>query len=578
MFHQAPASHRPTILGTHSMVASTHYLASEAGARIFALGGNAVDAGVATGLALAVVLPQRVNLGGVAPILIRTADGTTANIVGLGPWSRLATLELVRGRWGGDLPEGIARTVVPAALSAYLVALERFGTLPFATVSAPARELAAGGFVVGPTLSAGIAAEQAKLANWPTSRQVFLPSGRVPPVGTTLRQTELAHLLDLLGEAERAAAHRGREAAIRAAHDRFYRGDIAEGIARFVQAEGGLLDQDDLAAFQAPVDDPIRIQLRNGYDVLECGPWSQGPVLLQALRLLEYFGPEVFDPFDAGATHLRLEALKLAFADREAYYGDPKFVDVPLAGLLSREYAAGRREQIDPDRAAPGLPPPGDPWSAQGSPGRAVPGIVVEVSRGPGASDTTYVAAADASGTVFSATPSDPAFWSPLVPGLGISASARGSQTWLDDRHPSGLQPGKRPRLTPNPALVLRDGQPVLALGTPGGDVQCQAMLQVLGLILDAGWDVQEAIEAPRAASYSAPSSFWPHQAEPGIVRAESRLGAEVLAGLRQRGHTVVEWPAWIAEAGSVCAVQFGENGVLRGGADPRREAYAIGW
>lgn len=396
----------------------------------------------------------------------------------------------------------------------------------------------------------------------------------MPRVGEILRQTDLAHLLDLLIEAEQSAVSRGREAGIRAAHDRFYQGDVAEQLAAFGRAEGGLLDADDLAGFRAPVEDPVRISF-HGDEVLECGPWSQGPMLLQALKILEPDGAEAFDPSDPSAVHRRIEALKLAFADREAFYGDPAFVSVPIDRLLSADYAAQRRALIDDERAWPGLPPPGNPDSNRET---TILATTTPPGKGPGLSDTTYVAAGDAGGNVFSATPSDPGFWSPLVPGLGIILSARGTQTWLQEDHPSGLRPGKRPRLTPNPALVLREGRPLLALGTPGGDVQCQAMLQVLGAVVQQGWDLQAAIEAPRAATYTAPNSFWPHQAEPNVVRAESRLGAAVLADLRRRGHAVEEWPAWEPLAGAVCAVQFQPNGRLAGGADPRRAAYAIGW
>ena len=568
-------SHRPTILGSRFMVASTHYHASQAAARVFALGGNAIDAGVAAGLTLAVVEPHRASLGGVVPILIRTARGTTHCIAGLGPWPKRATIAEVTARWGGDLPEGIARTVVPAAISAYLVALEHFGTLPFSVVAAPARELAWGGFPVYPLLNAAIAAERSTFDRWPSSSRVFLPEGRVPRVGEILRQTDLAQLLDLLSEAEQSAGTRGREAGLRSAHDRFYRGDIAEQLAAFSRAEGGLLDVDDLVEFRAPVEDPVRISFHD-HEVLESGPWSQGPVLLQALKILEPYGAEAFDPGDPRSVHLRIEALKLAFADREAFYGDPAFVSVPIDRLLSADYAAQRRAQIDGEHASSGLPAPGNPWSGQGT--TTPPSMTVTHGKGSGQADTTYVATGDVDGNVFSATPSDPAFWSPLVPGLGIILSARGAQTWLQEDHPSSLRPGKRPRLTPNPALVLRDGKPLLALGTPGGDVQCQAMLQVLGAVVEHDWNLQAAIEAPRVATYAAPNSFWPHQAEPGVVRAESRLGADVLADLLRRGHAVEEWPAWEPLAGAVCAVQFHRNGMLAGGADPRRASYAIGW
>ena len=571
----AAAHGRTAVLGRRHMISSTHYSASFARARMFERGGNAVDAGVAAGLALNVVQPSLCSLGGVAPIML-FAPGMSAPVTidGLGRAPAAASLEAYLARYGGDMPEGIPRTVVPAALDAWLAALQLYGRLTFAEVAAPATALA-DGFPVHARLARDIEQAQGALRAWPTTAAVFLAGGRVPRPGDVLVQRDLADLLRRLAAVERASEARGRAGAIQAVRDAFYRGDIARRIAAFIEGAGGMLAYDDLAAYAVRQEAPVRTTYR-GYDVYACGPWSQGPVVPMTLNILEAFDIGGMDPGEPERLHLLAEALKLAFADREAYVGDPEHVDVPIAGLLDTEYAASRRARLDTGRASPELPAPGDPWRYEGRTGRIPPAPVpVGGARHP---DTQYVCAVDDEGHAFSATPSDPALSGPLVPDLGIVASTRGSQFWLDARHPAVIAPRKRPRLTPNPAMVLRRGRVVMPIGCPGGDAQPQGMVQVLSNVVDFGMDVQEAIERPRICSLSFPDSFWPHAYEPGMLAVEGRIDTSVRAGLEARGHAVRVWPAWTSWAAAVCAITVDAGGTFAGGADPRHDSAAVGW
>jgi len=309
------------------------------------------------------------------------------------------------------------------------------------------------------------------------------------------------------------------------------------------------------------------------HEVLACGPWSQGLVVPLTLHLLE--GLDLAAATEADRLHAIAEALKLAFADREGFLGDPEHVDVPVEGLLSPAYARERRTLIDRRVAAPSLPPPGDPWPHSGRSGAA--GYRPEPTPGEGGPDTTFVAAMDAAGNAFAATPSDPALLGPVVPGLGATVSTRGSMLWLEADHPSVVAPGKRPRLTCNPGLLRSDGRAVLAYGCPGADAQCQAMVQVVVQLLDRGVGVQEAIEAPRIVTTSVPNSIFPHAWRPGGLAIESRVSEETRADLRSRGHRLEPLPAFAPQAAGVSAVRRRPNGVLEAGADPRREGSALG-
>ncbi len=557
------------------MVSSCHSLASLAGLRMFPRGGNAIDAGVAAGIALNVVEPNLTSLGGVAPIMLKTPGlERPVTLDGLGRAPAAATLETYRAKWGGDMPIGIPRAVVPAALDAWLTALARYGRLTLGDVLAPAIELA-DGFPVHERLARGIAREATLLRRWPTSAATFLPDGRAPAVGEILVQRDLASFLRRLVAIEHAHASRGRAAAIIAARDAFYRGDIAREIADFVAREGGLLTYDDLAIYHVSFEAPAHTTYR-GYDVYATGAWSQGPVVPMTLNLLEAFDLVSLGHSSADHLHVLVEALKLAFADREAYVGDPEFVDVPLAGMLSKEYAAERRAGIDMGRATPALPRAGDPWRYEGRGGR-VPASPRPFA-GATSADTSYVCAVDHEGNAFSATPSDPALGAPLVPGLGIIVSTRGAQFWLEEGHPSVIAPRKRPRLTPNPAMVLKDGKVFMPFGCPGEDAQPQGMVQVLSNVVDFGMNVQEAIEAPRAITWSFPRTFWPHAYRPGYLGVESRIPQAVRDELRARGHDVHDYPDFTPAASGVCAITIDERGTLAGGADPRRDALAVGW
>ncbi len=566
----ANTTYRPPFRGRRFAISSTHYLATMAGYKILERGGNAVDAGVAAGIALNVVEPHLTTFGGVAPIAIYlAATGQVVTISGLGRWPRRATLDYYLERFGGDLPEGIPRTVVPAAADAWLTALEKFGTLSFEEVVEPALELAAEGFIMYPRLERAISAQAERLKGWPSSAEVFLPNGHVPEVGQVFRQPGLARTFEVLMGAEGSARGLGREAGIRAARDYFYRGPLAREMAGFCQEQGGLLSYEDLAEFTVKIEPPVETTYR-GYRVYTCGPWCQGPVVAQTLNLLEDFDLKALGHNTAEYLHVLVEALKLGFADREAYYGDPDFVKVPIDILLSKGYAAGRRKLIGP-KAWAGLPPAGETGVRPGPEPEAVKGSVE--------ADTSYVCVVDGAGNAFSATPSDPALSSPVVPGWGFSLSSRGSQSWLDPGHPASLGPWKRPRLTPNPALALGPGGEVIPFGCPGGDGQPQAMVQVFVNLVDFGLNPQEAVEGPRVISISFPNSFWPHSYYPGRLYVEGRIGAEVGAELANRGHEVVVGPDWPPAACAVCLIVADRGaGRVEAGADPRRDSYAVGW
>lgn len=570
---------RPTIRSRRWAISSGHYLATMAGARMLERGGNAVDAGVAAGICLGVVKPDIVSVAGVAPILLWLAgERRVVNLAGLGGWPKRASLEHFHARHGGRLPDGVLRTVVPAAPDAWLTALTRHGTKSFAEVVEPALALARDGFPVQPSLADTLESREALYRRWPTNAEIYLPDGRPPRVGELLVQKELADTLRRMVEAEAAARSRGRVAGIEAARDEFYGGETARRITDYHAAHGGWLGREDLAGFRVKQEAPVRAPYR-GVEVVACGPWSQGPVLLQTLGLLEGFALRALGHNTPAYVHTVTEALKLAFADREGWYGDPDFVDVPIAELTSKAYAARRRALIDPARAWPAMPPPGE------VPGRPRPRHLSVPTDRPvpagerSAADTSYVCAIDAEGNAFSATPSDVSYDTPVIPGTGLAVSSRGSQSWLDPAHPSCLAPGKRPRLTPNPGLVFRDGELWMAFGTPGGDVQCQAMLQVLLNLVEFGMTPQQAVEAPRFATYSFPDSFWPHEDHPGLLCLEARIPEATRDALRGLGHRIEVWREWEPRAGSPClARRDPATGLLEAAADPRREAYAMGW
>jgi gamma-glutamyltranspeptidase / glutathione hydrolase len=577
----ASAAHRPTIAVTRHAISAGHYLAATAGFAILEAGGNAIDAGCAAGIALGVLQSDLVDVAGVAPIMIyHAASREVVTIEGLGTWPKALDPELFMREHGGKIPKGVLRTVVPAAPDAWITALRRYGTMSFGEVAAAATRLAREGFPMYPLMADSLKRHEAEHRGWPSSAAIFLPNGRLPETGEVFRQTDLAGSLQYMADEERAAVSRspdgrGREAGLKAARDAFYRGDIAKKIVAFMKEEGGLLSAEDLAGYRSPVTRPERRRFGD-LEVYTCGAWCQGPVLLQTLALLEGTDLKGLGHNSADYVHHLAEALKLAFADREAYYGDPAMIEVPLATLISEEYAAERRKLIRPDRAWPEMPPPGELGSQAPRGFGDFPRPLSDPNPEP---DTSYVCVADRYGNLFSATPSDGSYGSPVVPGTGLIPSNRGSQSRPDPRHPAGVAPGKRPRLTPNPALAIKGGDRFMPFGTPGGDVQTQAMLQVLLNRFVFEQDVQSAIESPRFASYSYPSSFAPYDYYPGRLAIEARIPEPVIAELARRGHEIQRWPDWIYLAGAVCAIDVDrKRGVMEAGADPRRAAYALGW
>ncbi|MCI0547550.1 MAG: gamma-glutamyltransferase family protein [Candidatus Rokubacteria bacterium] len=569
---------QPMITGARHMISAGHYLATQAGHAILEAGGNAVDAAVAAGIALGVVHSDQVQFSGVAPMLIYLAERDEAVVIaGLGGWPRAARLEAFLGPDAGAIPAGLLRTVVPAAPDAWLLALERFGTMSFGDVAWAAIRHAREGFTMHPVMAFYIENNAEGYRRWPENAAIYLPGGRPPREGELFVQADLARSLQFMADEERGAARGGgRAAGLRAARDAFYRGDLAAAMVRYHQDHGGWLTAEDLAGYRSEVEAPVRTTFR-GIDVLACPPWCQGPVLLQMLSLLAADDLRALGHNTTAYVHLVAEVMKLCFADRERYYGDPRFVTVPIGELLSPGYATGRRRLVDPARAWPEMPPAGE----VGLPPAPRRGEHAPVTAGrPGLEgDTSYVCVIDRHGNAVSATPSDASWESPVIPGLGFCPSSRGSQSWAVPGHPSSVAPGKRPRLTPNPALAIERGKLLMPFGAPGGDLQPQGMLQVFLNFTVFGMNLQEAVEAPRFVTHSFPGSFEPHPYHPGRLDLERGIGSETGEALAGLGHRVQWLPDLSLGTAGVCAVAADRAaGILYGGADPRRAARAMGW
>jgi len=569
---RADGSNGRLIRGDRHMVSAGHSAAATAALLVLEAGGNAVDAGVAAGLVLGVTQCDIVNVAGVAPIMIR--DGTTGRVVtidGLGVWPAAASSRHFREAHGGAIPKGLLRTVTPAAPAAWIEALALFGTMSFADVAQAAIRLARDGFPVHPTMADFVAKNAAEYAAFPANAMFFLPGGKPVAVGAPLKQPELAATLTFMVDQERPASAKSREAGLKAARDAFYRGDIAREITGYHSANGGWLTLDDLAHYTVRLEEPVVTRWR-GIELYNCGPWCQGPSMAQAIAILGDTDLAALGHNSPAYVHLLTEVIKLTFADREATYGDPRFVDVPITGMLSAAYGARQRARIDPSRAIPGMPTPGVGQATA----RKFPVSAGEPALSP---DTSYIAVVDRFGNAFSATPSDTSNDTPIIPGLGICPSSRGSQSFTTEGHPSEVAPGKRPRLTPNPAIAVLDSGMVMPFGSPGGDVQTQSMLQVLLNLVVFDMDLVSAVEAPRFATYSFPSSFEPHEMLPDRVMLEGRFPAATLDALRGLGHDAQAWPDFTFQCGAVCAVLHdGASGVKIAAADPRRNTGVAGW
>jgi gamma-glutamyltranspeptidase/glutathione hydrolase len=596
---------RPQLAGTFGMVASTHWLASAAGMAVLEKGGNAFDAAVATGLVLQVVEPHLNGPGGEVPVIgFDAAQGEVFVLDGQGPAPASATLEAF-GALGLDLVPGtgLLAACVPAAFGTWMLLLARHGRLRLRDVIEYAIGYAGSGHPMLGSASAVIGAVAGTFReHWPSSAGVYLPGGAVPAPGSRFTNPDLAAAYTrILALAE--AAGSDREAQIEAARRAYYEGFVAEAIAAYTERaevmdvtgrrHRGLLAGSDLAGWRASAEAPVTFEYR-GLTVCKTGPWGQGPVFLQQLALLDGFDLKAMGPGSADFIHSVTECAKLAFADREAWYGDPRTTDVPLAALLSPEYAAVRRALVRADASAeliPGSPGGARPrlpgyaaaafgaGAASGRPGRgeplaASPGGVAVAELGLG--DTCHLDVADSFGNLVSATPSGG--WlqsSPVIPGLGFCLGTRAQMFTLTPGLASTLAPGRRPRTTLSPSLALRDGEPYLAFGTPGGDQQDQWSLAFFLNHVLFGMNLQQAIDAPAFHTDHFPSSFWPRGSVPRSLAAEARHDERVLAELRRRGHEVTVMPPW--SLGRLSAVAR-SGGFLYAGANARgMQGYAVG-
>ena len=547
------------------MVASTHWLASAAGMAMLERGGNAFDAAVAAGLTLQVVEPHLNGPGGDLPAVFWSAErGEPLVLCAQGVSPAAATIERFRSA-GHDLVPGtgLLAACVPGAFDGWMLLLREFGTLRADEVFAPAIAYAEDGYPVVPGIPATIAAAEELLRAWPASAELYLPR---PTAGSLFRNRALAATYRRILDEARGGS---REDEIERARDVFYNGFVADAIDRFSAAEGGLLTGDDLADWRATLEPPATYEYE-GVTVCKTGPWGQGPVFLQQLALLEGFDLRALGLGSAELVHTVVECAKLAFADREAFYGDPHFVDVPLERLLSREYNDERRRLVGPT-AADGLRPGGGRLPSR-IPEAAPAAGTGEPTRG----DTVHLDVADRFGNVFSATPSGG--WlqsSPVIPELGWPLGTRAQMFWLEERLPSSLEPRKRPRTTLSPSLALRAGEPYLAFGTPGGDQQDQWTLLFFVSHVVFGLDLQAAIDAPSFHTDHFPSSFYPRQIERRSLSIEARYDDAIVAELRERGHDLQLTDAW--SLGRVSAAGR-EDGVLKAAANPRgMQGYAVG-
>ena len=594
---------RPLIQGTFGVCTSTHWTASAVGFGILERGGNAFDATVATGLVLQVVEPHLCGPGGDVPIIFQAAGADAPQVLcGQGVAPAAATIQAFSDLGLDLIPgSGLLATVVPGAFDAWLQLLRDHGSMTLRDVLAPTIHYAEAGHPLLPAV-AGVIAEQAGFfaEEWPTSFATWCPGGQLPAEGALFRNEVLAETWKrILAEAESAGS--GREQQIEAARRTIYSGFVAEEIGRFCRSteamdssgarHKGLLTADDMANWQASYEPPLSYEYQADgatWTVCKTSAWGQGPVLLQCLSMLSGIDISGMGTTSAGFIHTVVEAMKLAYADREAYYGDPDFVDIPMKALLEAGYAGARRALIEPSASLtlrPGVVPGFEDQVRRALDNRVAPpesgGVgaggptMAHLTERPG--DTVHIDVIDRFGNMVSATPSGG--WlqsSPVIPKLGFSLNSRAQMFWLRPDLPTSLAPGKRPRTTLTPSLVLKDGRPSMVFGTPGGDQQDQWQLILFLRRVCHGLNLQEAIDLPLFHTSHFPSSFYPRASEPGHLMIEASVGEEVISDLRGRGHHVEVADPWTL--GRLTAAERSEDGILKAAATPRlMQAYAIG-
>src|SRR5579872_722624 len=600
----SPFTTRPQIDGTFGVVTSTHWIATAVGMSILEKGGNAFDAAVATAFTLQIVEPHLNGPGGEVPIILHdTRRGRTEVICGQGPAPSAATIKHYRSEGLDMVPgTGLLAACVPGAFETWMLLLRDYGTLRLADVLGPAIAYAQNGYPLIERIPLAIATvEHLFREHWPTSAAVYLPNGKIPEAGTLFTNKAIAATYTrILRDAESVD---DRVAQIERARKSWSHGFVADAIDRFCRTQEildvsgrrhrGVLTAQDMATWQPRIEEPLTYNYGR-YTVCKPGPWSQGPVMLQQLALLKGFDLDGLDPTGAEFIHLQVECAKLAYADRETFYGDPDFAKVPMTVLLSDAYNNDRRKLIT-DRAShdflPGSvegfgavvqlrrakgPLAGATGAGEPTTGSMGAGEPTVSRMGEVRGDTVHFDIIDQAGNIISATPSGG--WlqsSPVIPELGFCLGSRAQMFWLDEKHPAALVPGKRPRTTLSPGLALRDGEPYLAWGTPGGDQQDQWATQFFLRHVHAGMNLQEAIDAPAWHSEHFPISFWPRTARPGVLAVESRVPKATVDELKRRGHVVEIGPDW-SEGRLTAASRVGKR--RRAAANPRgMQGYAAG-
>jgi gamma-glutamyltranspeptidase/glutathione hydrolase len=570
---------RPVLRGRQAAVASMKAEATEAARQILDAGGNAFDAAVAGQAALAVTDFSLNGVGSDAVLLVYNARERKVFSINAEPRApKLATIEWYQKNSGGKIPEsdGLLSGGIPGVVDAWYILLDRWGTMTFEQVLKPAIDLAQNGFPLSER-GAGYIAESQKILKYPTTTKIYLPDGHVPKAGDLLKNPDLAATLRKLVEAEKRNQMNGRHEALKAARDRFYKGDIALELARFSEANGGLFRYEDFAAYTAEVETPVSTNYR-GFEIYKNPSASQGPTELIALNMLEGYDLKGLGHNSADYLHTSAEAVKLAMADREKYLGDMDFIKIPYDALLSKDYARDRRKLIDPAKASLELRP-GTPEKNTTSEELNRPVHPTVEGHASHVGDTSYLALIDKDHNMVSFEPSlHESFGTGVVMGnTGIIFNCRGDYYSLVRGEANALEPGKRPRSTLQSTLIMKDGQPFGILGSPGGDDQTMRTMQTLINMVDFGMNIQQAIEAPRWSSRSFPASPFPHTMYPGDMSVESRIPEETRQALIARGHKLRVAPPWSLGSNAGIVIDA-STGVLSAGADPRVDAYAWAW